>query len=130
MIHLPITSLSASILALFYIFLSFRVIVYRRKAQIGVGSAGDIALTRRIRVHSNFIEYTPFVLVLLFLAEIQGISSSLLIFVTSFFILGRLLHAYGVSQVKENLRFRTAGMMMTFASLIILAGSHLLQGLN
>lgn len=121
MIHLPITSITASILALFYIFLTLRVIVYRRKAQIGVGSAGDIALTRRIRVHSNFIEYTPFVLFLLFLSEIQNGHFYFLMCVAVFFTLGRLLHAYGVSQVKENLRFRIAGMMMTFFSLISLS---------
>ena len=42
-------------------------------------------------------------------------------------ILGRALHAYGVSQVREDFRFRVVGMAMTFtviitAAIIVLTG--------
>lgn len=33
-------------------------------------------------------------------------------------LLGRLLHAWGVSQVDENYAFRVAGMAMTFATIM------------
>ena len=36
-------------------------------------------------------------------------------------LVGRLLHAYGMSQVKENFRFRVTGMMLTFATLAMSA---------
>ena len=37
------------------------------------------------------------------------------------FLLGRLLHAWGVSQVEENFTFRVSGMMMTFGTIIATA---------
>lgn len=33
-------------------------------------------------------------------------------------ILGRLIHAYGVSQVEENYRFRVCGMILTFMPIL------------
>ncbi len=37
-----------------------------------IGDAGSSALLLRIRRHGNFIEWVPFVLVLMILAEVQG----------------------------------------------------------
>jgi uncharacterized membrane protein YecN with MAPEG domain len=37
-------------------------------------------------------------------------------------VVGRLLHAYGVSQAREQLQFRIAGMACTFAVLLTAAG--------
>jgi uncharacterized membrane protein YecN with MAPEG domain len=36
-------------------------------------------------------------------------------------LVGRLSHAYGVSQERENFRFRVSGMMATFATLTVAA---------
>ena len=45
-------------------------------------------------------------------------------------VVGRLLHAFGVSHVRENLRFRTAGMVLTFGVLVSAAVSLLVRWVN
>ena len=66
-------------------------------------------------MHSNFAEYTPITLLLLYFLEEQGAIPGLLLNALCFiFLVGRILHAYGVSQVKEDFRFRVTGMVLTF----------------
>ncbi|MEM8593673.1 MAG: hypothetical protein AAGF06_02495 [Pseudomonadota bacterium] len=45
-------------------------------------------------------------------------------------VLGRVLHAMGISQAKEDVRLRVSGMMMTFAVLAICAVYLLIQSLT
>ncbi|MBC3881963.1 MAPEG family protein [Undibacterium sp. LX40W] len=109
--------LYAAIFGLFYIFLSFRTINLRRKSRRSLGDGGDAALNRAIRVHGNFAEYVPLALVLLFLLESQAYSRVLVHVFASLLLAGRLIHAYGVSQLKEKLIFRMVGMILTFTSI-------------
>lgn len=129
------TPLYAAIFTFFFIFLSIRVIKQRRRNSIGIGDGDNIELRRAIRVHANFSEYVPFALVLLYLFETKltsqayfhSISTIGVHFFAISLLIGRLLHAYGVSQVKENFRFRVIGMVITFSSLLLLALSILLS---
>ncbi len=109
--------LYAAIFGLFYIFLSYRTINLRRKNRRSLGDGGDAALNRAIRVHGNFAEYVPLALVLLFLLESQAYSRVLVHVFASLLLAGRLIHAYGVSQLKEKLIFRMVGMILTFISI-------------
>ena len=113
--------LYAALLALVFVFLSVRTLMLRRKFQIGVGTAGNEQLLRASRVHSNFAEYVPITLMLIYFAEMQGASANFVHFAGTALLLGRVLHAYGVSQVKENLKFRVAGMILTFTSILTAA---------
>ncbi len=119
---MKITILYASLLAFLFVALSIRTIRLRRSLKIGVGDAGNTKMLRGMRVHSNFAEYTSFSLLLIYLVEISAgypffVHSLGLIFLT-----GRLSHAYGVSQEKENFKFRVAGMAMTFTVILSSAG--------
>jgi uncharacterized protein len=107
------------ILSFFFIYLAFRTISKRRKFQVGLGDAGNSELQKAIRVHSNFAEYVPLCLFSFFLAEIQGAPSFFIHVLGISLCLGRLLHAYGVAQLEENFKFRSFGMILTFASLIL-----------
>jgi uncharacterized membrane protein YecN with MAPEG domain len=109
--------LYAALLGLFYIALSVRTISLRRKNRRSLGDGGDPALNRAIRVHGNFAEYVPLALVLLFLLESQNYSRVLVHVFASLLLVGRLIHAYGVSQLKEKLIFRMVGTLMTFFSI-------------
>ena len=51
------------------------------------------------------------------LAEIQGAPGLLVHALGAMLLGGRLLHAYGVSQVDELIRFRVSGMTLTFFSI-------------
>lgn len=111
---MPITALYAGLLAPLFIFLSIRVIGQRRGAKVAVGDGGDMTLLRRMRVHANFAEYVPLALLLMALAESLDTWPWLLHLLGVALLAGRLLHAYGVSQPKENFAFRVGGMMATF----------------
>ena len=117
------TALYAALLALFYIVLSFKVVGKRRQFRIGIGSNGEIALERAIRVHGNFAEYVPFALLLMFLAEYSGLAAVYLHILGCVLLVGRLSHAWGVRQVQEPLKFRVFGMMLTMSVLLLSAVS-------
>ncbi|MCG7497956.1 MAPEG family protein [Vibrio sp. Of7-15] len=118
-------SLYAAVLGLLYIGLSVKVIKARRRYLVAIGDNDQQVLQRAIRVHGNFSEYVPFALVLLFFCEYSGLASGWGHVLGSILVIGRLLHAYGVSSVNENLKFRISGMAMTF-SVIIACSCYLL----
>ena len=115
------TALYAALLALFYIVMSFKVVGKRRQYQIGIGSNGEMALERAIRVHANFAEYVPFALLLMFLAEYSGLATHYVHTLGTILILGRLSHAWGVRQLKEPFKFRVFGMLLTFGVIALAA---------
>jgi hypothetical protein len=115
---MPITGLYAGLLTLVFVVLSFRVIKQRRQARVGIGSGDDALLLRRMRVHANFAEYVPLALLLMALLESQRANAVLLHGLGSALVVGRLVHAVGVSQAKENFNLRVTGMILTFSVLI------------
>jgi len=115
---MSITPFYAAILALVFVTLSVRTLRLRRNLQIPVGDQGNPEMLRAMRVHANFAEYTPFTLLLIFMLEIQGTYAALVHLLCLGLLVGRLVHAYGVSKTAENFRFRVAGMAMTFGALV------------
>ena len=113
-----ILAIYAAALALFFVGLSVRTLGMRRRLKIGIGDAGNPAMLRAMRVHSNFAEYVPIGLLLMFLASASGARPLLLHFLGLTLLVGRIAHAYGVSQIRENYRFRVVGMSLTFTSII------------
>jgi uncharacterized protein len=114
----PVTALYAAFLGLLFAWLSLRTIKLRRTLRIGMGDNSNPQMQRAIRVHANCAEYVPISLILLFFVEISGAHSLIVHGLGLCLVLGRCLHAYGVSQLKENFRLRTSGMGLTFTSLI------------
>jgi uncharacterized membrane protein YecN with MAPEG domain len=122
-----ITPFFAGLLTLFYIALSVRVIGVRKSERIGLGDGGHGGLQRRMRAHGNFAEYAPLALVLMLLLELTGTTPWLLWPLGLALLSGRVLHAYSVSQEPEPLKFRVAGMGLTFTVLVAAALILLLQ---
>ncbi len=113
-----LTAVYGALLALIFVALSFRALMLRRKLGVGVGDGGHRSLTKAIRAHSNFAEYTPMCLFLILLLEVTT-GAVLMVHIYGFLlIIGRCVHAYGVSRVEENYKFRVAGMACTFFVLI------------
>ncbi len=129
-----ITPLVASLLALLYIVLSARVIGARGMEGISLGDRGNDFLLRRMRVHGNFAEYTPLALILLLMLELMGGARWLLCGLGLSLLIGRSIHAYGVSLEPEPANFRVAGMVITLtvigtASLAnLVLASHIVLG--
>jgi len=121
----------ASLLALLFVGLSIRTLRLRRRLRIAVGDGGSPLLLRAMRVHANCAEYVPLGMLLIVGAETVGTSPLMVHGLGSALFIGRLLHAYGVSQEREVYAFRVTGMTLTFtcyltASLFILR-RHLLK---
>jgi uncharacterized protein len=114
-----IISSYAAVLVLLFVFLSARIIRLRIANRISIGDSGNSQLQRAIRVHSNFSEYVPIALILAFLAQAQGASGYFLHLVCLSLVLGRFVHAYGFGKQKESLKIRTAGMVLTFSSIVM-----------
>jgi len=113
-----VTPLYAAILALLFVALSIRTIRLRRRLKVAIGAGETSILSRAVRVHGNFIEYTPIALLLMLLMELS-LTSGLFVHTLGLLLLtGRMLHAYGVSQVSENYRYRVAGMALTFTVIV------------
>jgi len=115
---LAITPVYAGLFALFFVFLSLRVVVLRRSARVSLGDGGNQDLARRARVHGNFIEYVPLTLILMALAELQDQPAWTLHLIGASLAVGRLAHAYGVAKTPQIMRLRVLGMVLTFTALI------------
>jgi len=113
-----IVFLYAALLALLFVGLSVRTLRMRRRLQIAIGDSGNEAMLRAMRVHSNFAEYAPLCLLLICFVEVAGGSSTYVHILGLAVLVGRVSHAYGVSQVKENYVFRVIGMALTLATII------------
>ena len=114
-----IISTYAALLAFFYIYLSFNVIKVRRAEQISLGDNGNATLQRAVRAHANFMEYVPIALILLFLAEYQGLASHYCHILGSALLIGRVFQNLGI--VEKSLKYRQIGTIATFLVIIVSA---------
>ena len=113
-----IVPIYAAIFAVMFVALSIRTIRARRRLKIGIGDGGSKEMLRAMRVHSNFAEYVPFALLMLTFVEMGGGAPWRIYLVGTILLIGRVSHAYGVSQEKEDFRFRVVGVISTFIALL------------
>ena len=118
---LRITAFYAALLAVLFLYLSVRVIGWRRQRRVEFGHGEDLELLRRMRVHANFAEYVPFALLLMALAESMVPPDLVVHLAGLLLIVGRLLHAYGTSQSPPIMRYRVYGMTLTFSAIALAA---------
>jgi uncharacterized membrane protein YecN with MAPEG domain len=126
-VTLTIIPIFASVLALVFVVLSLNVIRARRHHKVGLGTGQNKAVERAMRVHANFAEYVPFCLLLLTLLELNQANRFLLIGLCSLLLIGRLLHAFGVSMEQERFIFRVSGMVMTFIVIVSAALANVMN---
>jgi uncharacterized protein len=93
---LPVTTLYALPLIAIWFALWMGVTSSRPGYNTSIGDGGHPALLLRIRRHGNFIEWTPFVLLLMVLAEGQGASATLLHVAGALLVIGRIAHPFGL----------------------------------
>lgn len=124
---MKVVTLYAGLLALLFVVLSVRTLRMRRRLRIAIGDGSDQQMLRAMRVHSNFAEYVPLSLLLLYLVEESGATPANMHALGAALLIGRLLHAIGVSQVDEKYWFRIAGMALTL-TVLFAAATRLLYG--
>ena len=120
MTMLPITLTISGAAALLNIWLGLRVSLLRRRHRVSVGHGNEPAIETRMRAHANFSEYTPIFLILLGLIEFSKGPQQWLWLVAILFVLGRILHAFGMDRSGANL-LRVVGIASTWIGLLILA---------
>ena len=113
-----VTPIYAAIFGFVFVALSVRTLLLRRRLGVGIGDGDQPILARAVRVHSNFAEYVPLSLILLYFLETQVKASLWIHVLGSALLIGRITHAFGVSQVEENYRYRVIGMALTFTVII------------
>lgn len=115
-----VTGFYAGILGLWLAFLLLRVVGLRRKYRVGLGDGGQNELTRAVRIHGNFTETVPFVLILMAAMEMNAVAP---LWVVHGFgvalVLSRILHWHGVSRSAGTTFGRVAGTATVVGLLIV-----------
>lgn len=122
-----ITLLFASLHSLLLLALLVPISLHRRRHRIGLGDGGDAVLLRKIRVHANFVEHVPLALLMLALLELAGLWPPMLWACGGALLLGRVMHASGMSRRAGYSFGRFWGTALTWGVLLAmaLAGSWL-----
>ena len=118
---LPVSLTFAGALALVALWLAFRVSKVRMKAEVMIGDGGHPLLLARMRAQANFVEYTPFVLILMALIEMAGGSAWGLRGVGVLYVIARVLHAFGMDKTTPPAPLRGIGALVTWLVLLGLA---------
>jgi len=115
---LPMTLTIAAACAAINIWLALRVSQRRIKGKVMIGDGGSGALQAAVRAHANFVEYAPFVLILVAGIELAGGSATWLWIAGIVFVLGRVAHGLGMDRAAPN-PLRAGGIVATW---LVLAG--------
>lgn len=118
---MPITALYTALAALLLVGLSWRVVQARQKSHVSIGDGGDAELTRRIRAQGNTQEYLPLGLLVVLMLELNHAPVWAVHLAGATLILGRLLHAWGLSRSSGVSFGRFTGTVLTW--LVLLAGA-------
>lgn len=121
------TAVYAPLLALLYVGLAFYVIRQRFKLRVGLGDGNQPDLIKAIRMHGNFAEYVPLLLVLMLIAEQTQQPAWLIHLAGVLTLVGRLLHLTGLLRSSGTSVPRFFGMIATFSALLLLAIALLWQ---
>ncbi len=98
--------------------LSLRVVQLRLKGKVSLGDNGDSALRGRIRAHANLTENAPLALIGLFSLASLSVMPWVLHLFGGGFIVGRVLHAVGMSTPGAVGQTRRVGMTLTILCLL------------
>lgn len=120
MIVMHITLVFAAAAALLNFWLGIRIGRVRMAEKVLHGDGGNSLLMKRMRAQANFVEYTPFVLILTGAVELAMGSALWLWGVVATYILARIAHAIGMDSDLPA-KTRMVGIIVTFTVTIALA---------
>ncbi|WP_432286933.1 MAPEG family protein [Aminobacter sp. BA135] len=128
---LTTTTLYALLLTPIWFVLWIRVTSTRSELNCSIGDRGDLNLLQKIRQHGNFIEWVPFVLILMVLAEAQGTDRLWLHAAGILLVVGRLAHPLGlrIDNAGHPLRYVGNGTNVLAVLVLAVALVRILTGL-
>jgi uncharacterized protein len=114
-----ITAFYAGLLALILLALSIRVVMLRRRHQVGIGTGEHRGLELAVRAQANFCEYVPIALILLLVLELTGsVAASVLHVLGLMLVTGRLLHGFfGLNRSPGTSMGRFVGTLLTWLTM-------------
>lgn len=118
---LSVTTTYALLLVPIWLALWIGVASKRGELKTSIGDAGNPELLQRIRRHGNFIEFVPFVLVLMVLAELQGAGALWLHAAGVLLVVGRIAHPFGLKIDDAGHPLRYVGNSTNLLAAAILA---------
>ena len=107
------------IVGLLALYLSVQVSLKRQKHKVSTGDGDNPILFKSIRVHANLIENAPLAMILLLAFELQGASAWMVHVLGLAFVIGRLLHVYGLGSQPQKLMARSVGSSITLIYLLV-----------
>lgn len=116
-----ITSLYAALGALLMFVLALRVMQLRHTHRVGIGTGGEESLARAIRAHANAVEYLPIALLLLLILDLDQTRAWVLHAFGIVLIVGRILHAIGLSTNAGTSFGRFVGTGLTMLVIFLMA---------
>lgn len=119
MIILPISLTAAAAAAFINLWLGIRIGQVRTSEKVSIGDGGNEKVIRRMRAQANFVEFTPFVLVLIALVELATGTSTWLWAVMAVYMVARIVHALGMDGMARG---RPIGITLTLLIMTGLAG--------
>lgn len=112
----------AGLLAILIIFLGYRVTTFRRAEKKSTEqNECSVAMRCAIRAHANALENIPLALLLLLMLELNHLNPILTNLLGSMLVVGRVLHAWGLSRFDGPSPGRFYGMILTWLSMLGMA---------
>ena len=116
-----IAAFYAGLIGLMLLVLAIPISRLRQSLKVGLGDGGNARLARAIRAHANTVEWALPTLLLLLLAELNRAPVLALHACGIALIVGRVLHAAGLSSTGGSSFGRSVGTSLTWAALAVLA---------
>lgn len=110
---LNITALYAALIGLWAVALSNYVSINRGKYKVLHGDGGIPEMAAIIRRHGNLTEYVPLALIVMALAEVQGLPAFWVHALGLLLVVSRLVHPFGISVSNPGSPLRIAGAVGT-----------------
>ena len=124
-----ITGFYAALMGVLIVYLAARVALCRRDNQIGIGGDDNKELRVLVRAHGNAIENIPIALLLMLLAELNGLNGVLLHLSGIILVAARLAHAKGFIDARgKGSTARFYGILVTWLLILALAIANIALG--
>ncbi|MBN7770168.1 MAPEG family protein [Marinobacter daepoensis] len=118
----PVTAVFAAVTGLLLLVLSAQVVKFRLKYRKGLGVTDDPEFEAAVRAQANLVEYAPLGLIMLAIAELNGVSGALIYWTGMALVVGRILHAWGMINGKGGPHLaRMIGILLTWLAILVAA---------
>ncbi len=114
---LSITLCAAAAAAIINLWLAVRCGQARGAGKVALGDGGDTWVIKRMRAHANYVEFTPFALILILVLELSGRGGIVLAVSAAVYFLARIMHMFGMEADKPG-KLRMFGILGTMALLL------------